>query len=269
MGRLSLGHVPTRWLAARSLVSNNGLPTVRHLAFSQLLDTHKINVVTRSQVFMGGAGTILLAVSGFTLAIFTNPRMCSLLKNYVWEFCFKAQVRWHYPRDGQVLGVLQVLFSLRIKVGCYHLFWRIPLLRKIAWISSILLFLEKIMIVASRIVLAVNGMEPKWEPRLWDKDSREESSYDAVRSVQPERSRELQWRLHLDKKRRITNTGLFWESEVVPVETFLTRSMKVFETMKPAMKAKQIIIEFAIDRTWEHHHYALQRVVSVRLQFAF
>ena len=119
MGRLSLGHVPTRWLAARSLVSNNGLPTVRHLAFSQLLDTHKINVVTRSQVFMGGAGTILLAVSGFTLAIFTNPRMCSLLKNHVWEFCFKAQVRWHYPRDGQVLGVLQVLFSLRIKVGCY------------------------------------------------------------------------------------------------------------------------------------------------------
>ena len=64
MGRLSLGHEPTRWLAARSLVSNNGLPTVRHLAFSQLLDTHKINVVTRSQVFMGGAGTILLAVSG-------------------------------------------------------------------------------------------------------------------------------------------------------------------------------------------------------------
>ena len=119
MGRLSLGHVPTRWLAARSLVSNNGLPTVRHLAFSQLLDTHKINVVTRSQVFMGGAGTILLAVSGFTLAIFTNPRMCSLLKNYVWEFCFKAQVRWHYPRDGQVLGVLQVLFSLTIKVVCY------------------------------------------------------------------------------------------------------------------------------------------------------
>ena len=142
-------------------------------------------------------------------------------------------------------------------IGCYHLFWRIPLLRKIAWISSILLFLEKIM-----IVWAVNGMEPKWEPCLWDKDSREESSYDAVRSVQPERSRELQWRLHLDKKRRITNTGLFWESEVVPVETFLTRSMKVFETMKPAMKAKQIIIEFAIDRTWEHHHYPLQRVVS-------
>ena len=65
------------------------------------------------------------------------------------------------------------------------------------------------MIVASRIVLAVNGMEPKWEPRLWDKDSGEESSYDAVCSVQPERSRELQWRLHLDKKRRITNTGLF------------------------------------------------------------
>ena len=119
MGRLSLGHVPTRWLAARSLVSNNGLPTVRHLAFSQLLDTHKINVVTRSQVFMGGVGTILLAVSGFTLATFTNPRMCSLLKNHVWEFCLKAQVRWHYPRDGQVLGVLQVLFSLRIKVGCY------------------------------------------------------------------------------------------------------------------------------------------------------
>ena len=29
----------------------------------------------------------------------------------------------------------------------------------------------------------------------------------------------------------------------------LTRSMKVLETMKPAMKAKQIIIEFAIDRT--------------------
>ena len=119
MGRLSLGHVPTRWLAVRSLVSNNGLPTVRHLAFSQLLDTHKINVVTRSQVFMGGAGTILLAVSGFTLATFTNPRMCSLLKNHVWEFCLKAQVRWHYPRDGQVLGVLQVLFSLRINAGCY------------------------------------------------------------------------------------------------------------------------------------------------------
>ena len=39
------------------------------------------------------------------------------------------------------------------------------------------------------------------------------------------------------------------EVEVVPLETFLTRSMKVFETMKPAMKAKQIIIEFAIDRT--------------------
>ena len=92
-------------------------------------------------------------------------------------------------------------------------------------------------------------MEPKLEPRLWDKDSREESSYDAVRSVQPERSRELQWRLYLDKKRRITNTGLFCESNVVPVETCLTRSMKVFETMKPAMKAKQIIIEFAIDRT--------------------
>ena len=159
-------------------------------------------------------------------------------------------------------------------IGCYHLFWRIPLLRKIAWISSMLLFLEKIMIVASRIVLAVNGMEPKLEPRLWDKDSREESSYDAVCSVQPERSRELQWRLHLDKKRRITNTGLFWESNVVPVETFLTRSMKVFETMKPAMKAKQIIIEFAIDRTWKYHHYHLQRVVSfyihpIRLQFAF
>ena len=154
-------------------------------------------------------------------------------------------------------------------IGCYHLFWRIPLLRKIAWISSILLFLEKIM-----IVWAVNCMEPKWEPRLWDKDSREESSYDAVCSVQPERSRELQWRLHLDKKRRITNRGLLWESEVVPVKTFLTRSMKVFETMKPAMKAKQIIIEFAIDRTWEHHHYALQRVVSfyiypIWLQFAF
>ena len=122
MGRLSLAHEPTRWLAARSLVSNNGLPTVRHLAFSQLLDTHKINVVTRSQVFMGGAGTILLAVSGFTLATFTNPRMCSLLKNHVWEFCFKAQVRWHYPRDGQVLGVLQVLFSLTIKVFLVFLF---------------------------------------------------------------------------------------------------------------------------------------------------
>lgn len=27
--------------------------------------------------------------------------------------------------------------------------------------------------------------------------------------------------------------------------------MKVLETMKPAMKAKQIIIEFAIDRTWK------------------
>ena len=37
--------------------------------------------------------------------------------------------------------------------------------------------------------------------------------------------------------------------QVLSVHSKLTRSMKVLETMKPAMKAKQIIIEFAIDRT--------------------
>ena len=38
--------------------------------------------------------------------------------------------------------------------------------------------------------------------------------------------------------------------DLMTLETLLTRSMKVVETMKPAMKAKQIIMEFAIDRTW-------------------
>lgn len=28
--------------------------------------------------------------------------------------------------------------------------------------------------------------------------------------------------------------------------------MKVLETIKPAMKAKQIMMEFAIERTWKH-----------------
>ena len=40
--------------------------------------------------------------------------------------------------------------------------------------------------------------------------------------------------------------------DLMTFETLLTRSMKVLETMKPAMKAKQIIMEFAIDRTWKH-----------------
>ena len=40
--------------------------------------------------------------------------------------------------------------------------------------------------------------------------------------------------------------------DLMTFETFPTRSMKVLETMKPAMKAKQIIMEFAIDRTWKH-----------------
>ena len=37
--------------------------------------------------------------------------------------------------------------------------------------------------------------------------------------------------------------------DLVTFQTLLTRSMKVLETIKPAMKAKQIMMEFAIERT--------------------
>ena len=40
--------------------------------------------------------------------------------------------------------------------------------------------------------------------------------------------------------------------DLVTFQTLLTRSMKVLETIKPAMKAKQIMMEFAIERTWKH-----------------
>ena len=137
-------------------------------------------------------------------------------------------------------------------------FW-IPLLRKIAWISSILLFLWKDDIWAalgkhcqksffesvkvfgdlvSGTNIAVKSA-PMMQSAAYNQKVPENFSGDCT-----------WWQSH-----RLVDVSMEKNSkpeDLVTFQTLLTRSMKVLETIKPAMKAKQIMMEFAIERTWKH-----------------
>ena len=134
-----------------------------------------------------------------------------------------------------------------------------PLLRNMAWISSILLFLWKDDIWAalgkhcqksffesvkvfgdlvSGTNIAVKSA-PMMQSAAYNQKVPENFSGDCT-----------WWQSH-----RLVDVSMeknLKPEDLVTFQTLLTRSMKVLETIKPAMKAKQIMMEFAIERTWKH-----------------
>ena len=146
-----------------------------------------------------------------------------------------------------------------------------PLLRNMAWISSILLFLWKDDIWAAlgkhfqnRVILTVKVFgdlvsgtniavksAPMMQSAAYNQKVPENFSGDCT-----------WWQSHrlVDVSMAPEDLVLMFTAIIKPLkpedlvtfQTLLTRSMKVLETIKPAMKAKQIMMEFAIERTWKH-----------------